>query len=138
MYPISSSLTSQVQEFTPARTALDQKGFSLGGNWDYDSGSFDCALDPENKIWLRLPFKVTIGNLDSESSDIDTKIRFGEPFVLKHVYKEGLDREAQPRQFMAVFDQFSDPKEPDADIEPKWISQAQRKLAEIEAIYPPD
>jgi hypothetical protein len=135
MYHISSTLTWQVQEFTDVRHVLGQRGFTLGGNWAYDAGSFDCALDDANQVWLRLPFAVTIGNLDSETDDNDAKIRFDEPFVLKHVYNEGLDREAQPRTVTALFDQFSDPVAADADIEPRWIEQARRKLREIEAIY---
>lgn len=136
MVPISSTLTSQVQEFVPFRSTVAERGFVLGGNWDYDHGSFDCALDDANKVWLRIPFEVTIGNLDSESEENDAKIRFGEPYVLKHVYQEGLDREAHPRTAGALVDQFSDPVDPDAEVEPNWVDEAKRKLREIEAIYP--
>jgi hypothetical protein len=136
MYPISSSLTSQVQEFDKVRSAVAGHGFTLSGNWDYDSGTFDCALDDANQVWLRLPFEVTIGNLDSEADETDAKIRLGEPFVLKHVYNEGLDREAQPRAAGALLDQFSDPVNADADIEPRWIEKAKQRLQEIETLYP--
>ncbi|MBW5446911.1 hypothetical protein GE107_12655 [Cohnella sp. CFH 77786] len=136
MFPISSPLTSQVQEFVPFRSAAAERGFTLGGNWDYDHGSFDCALDEAKQVWLRLPFEVTIGNLDSETEENDAKIRFGEPYVLKHVYNEGLDREAHPRGMGAMLDQFSDPVDPDDGIEPHWIEQAKRKIREIEGIFP--
>jgi hypothetical protein len=136
MYAIPSSLTSQVQEFVIVKNALSEHGFALGGNWSYDHGSFDCALDEANKVWLRLPFDVTIGNLDSESQENDTKIRFGQPFVLKHVYNEGLDREAQPRALGAMMDQFSDPVDPDDEIESHWIDRAREKLNTVESIYP--
>lgn len=136
MYPISSSLTAQEQEFDNVRSAISGLGFSLAGNWDYDSGSFDCALDEAQKVWLRLPFEVTIGNLDSETDETDAKIRFGEPFVLKHVYHEGLDREAQPRTFGAVLDQFADPVNADADIEPQWIEKAKQRVTQVEQLYP--
>jgi hypothetical protein len=136
MYAILSSLTSQVQEYVIVKNALSEHGFALGGNWSYDHGSFDCALDEANKVWLRLPFDVTIGNLDSESQENDTKIRFGQPFVLKHVYNEGLDREAQPRALGAMMDQFSDPVDPDDEIESHWIDRAREKLNTVESIYP--
>ncbi|TJY41040.1 hypothetical protein E5161_15145 [Cohnella pontilimi] len=136
MYPISSSLTSQEQEFDKVRSAIASLGFTLSGNWDYDSGSFDSALDEAQKVWLRLPFDVTTGHVDSEADETDAKIRFGRPFVLKHVYNEGLDREAQPRTFGAMLDQFTDPVNADADIEPEWIDKAKQRLHEIEQIYP--
>jgi hypothetical protein len=136
MYAILSSLTSQVQEYVIVKNALSEHGFALGGNWSYDHGSFDCALDEANKVWLRLPFDVTNGNMDSESQENDTKIRFGQPFVLKHVYNEGLDREAQPRALGAMMDQFSDPVDPDDEIESHWIDRAREKLNTVESIYP--
>lgn len=136
MYSLSSRMTGQEQEFVPVRSALAERGFALGGSWDYGRGSFDCALDEANKVWLRLPFEVTIGNLDSETEENDAKIRFGEPYVLKHLYNEGLDAEAQPRTMGAMFDQFQDPVDPDAEIEPRWIDKARERLREVEAIYP--
>ncbi|WP_027092765.1 YugN family protein [Cohnella thermotolerans] len=136
MYPLNSRLTNQEQEFVPVRSALAERGFALGGSWDYDHGSFDCALDEANKVWLRLPFRVTNGNLDSETPENDAKIRFDQPYVLKHIYNEGLDAEAQPRTMGALFDQFQDPVDADAEIEPHWIDKARERLREAEAIYP--
>jgi hypothetical protein len=135
LYSIPSSITSQVQDYVVANNALSEHGFTLGGNWEYDHGSFDCALDDKNKVWLRLPFDVTVGNLDSESQESDLKIQFGQPFVLKHVYNEGLDREAQPRAMGALMDQFSDPIDPDDEIESHWIEQAKLKLKKVETSY---
>jgi hypothetical protein len=136
MHTIPSSLSSQEQEFVPVQSTLAERGFALGGNWDYDRGSFDCALDDAQKVWLRLPFEVTIGHLDGETEENDAKIRFGQPFVLKHVYQEGLDAEAQPRGMNAMFDQFQDPADPDDAIEPHWIDAAKQKLREAERLYP--
>ncbi|MFD0675201.1 YugN family protein [Cohnella sp. GCM10027633] len=136
MQSLPSSLTSQEQEFVIVKNGLSEHGFALGGNWDYDHGSFDCALDDENKVWLRLPFDVTNGNLDSESPEIDAKIRFGEPYVLKHLYNEGIDKGAMPGVMSAAFNQFSDPVDPDASIESRWIERAKTKLRKVEAIYP--
>lgn len=134
MHVLPSSLTSQVRDYAISRNALMEHGFTLGGNWDYDHGSFDCVLDDANKVWLRLPFDVTIGNLDSETEASDTTIQFGEPYVLKHVYNEGLDEEAHPRGLGAMLDQFSDPVDPDDEIESHWIEKAKRKLHAVETI----
>ncbi|MBB6731156.1 YugN family protein [Cohnella zeiphila] len=133
MIPLHSRLTSSVRDYRPVRDALTERGFALGGAWDYDNGSFDCALDEENKVWLRLPFQVTDGHLDGESPEADAQIRFGSPFVLKHLYNEGLDAEAQPRTMGALFDQFQDPVDADAEIEPQWVDKARRRLQEAES-----
>lgn len=136
VHTLSSSLTSQEQEFSITNSLLSERGFTLGGGWDYDHGSFDCPLDEGHKVFLRLPFDVTIGNLDSETEENDAKIRFREPYVLKHLYNDGLDAEAQPRGLGALVDQFQDPVDADAPLEPGWIEKARRKLSEVEAIYP--
>ncbi|WP_372633268.1 YugN family protein [Cohnella sp.] len=136
MHVLDSSLTSQVHDYGVSRTLLTERGFALGGNWDYDHGSFDCALDDANKVWLRLPFDVTAGTLDEEAEPMDTEIRFGQPYVLKHVYNEGLDGSARASAFGGLLNQFSDPVDPDGAIESSWIEKARRKLDEIEALYP--
>ncbi|OXS53845.1 hypothetical protein B1A99_28520 [Cohnella sp. CIP 111063] len=136
MHVLDSSLTSQVHDYGVSRTLLTERGFALGGNWDYDHGSFDCALDDANKVWLRLPFDVTAGTLDGEAEPMDTEIRFGQPYVLKHVYNEGLDGSARASTFGGLLNQFSDPVDPDDAIESSWIEKARRKLDEIEALYP--
>ncbi|THF73085.1 YugN family protein [Cohnella fermenti] len=136
MIPLTSRIDSKEGDFVPVQTALERRGFTLAGGWDYERGSFDCALDDERKVWLRLPFEVTSGSLDSETKDSDAKIRFGQPYVLKHLYNEGLDPEARARTIGAMFDQFQDPVDPDARVEPEWIEAATRRLNEAEEIYP--
>jgi hypothetical protein len=132
MIPLQSQLTSSLRDFHPVRDALAGRGFALGGAWDYLNGSFDCALDEENKVWLRLPFQVTEGHLDGESPDADAQIRFDSPYVLKHLYNEGVDAEAQPRALGAMLDQFQDPVDADAEIEPRWLDKARQRLREAE------
>ncbi|MFC5468690.1 YugN family protein [Cohnella suwonensis] len=136
MHTLSSSLTSQVGDYLESKEALQEHGFTLGGNWDFDHGSFDCALDGANKVWLRLPFDVTVGNLDSEAPRSGTRIQFGNPYVLKHIYNEGLDPEMHTRSMGPLLDQFSDPVDPDAEIESHWIEKAKSKLNEAETLYP--
>ncbi|MCQ6558657.1 YugN family protein [Paenibacillus mendelii] len=136
MIPLSSKLEATEQEFVEMRTKLENYQFSLGGSWEYDHGSFDRALDEANKVWLRLPFDVINGNLDAETEDNDAKIRFGQPFVLKHVYNEGLSSEAQPRTVGSLIDQFQTPTDPDAEIEAHWVDKAKHVLGEVEQTFP--
>lgn len=136
MRTLPSSLTARERSFAEVRDALAAHGFTLGGNWDYDHGSFDCPLDEAHQVWLRLPFRVTVGSVDSEAVDRDAWIRFEQPFVLKHVYNEGVDHEARPRLLGALTDQFQEPVDADASVEPHWIEQAERKLREVEALDP--
>jgi len=134
MHVLSSSLTSQVHDYVTAQNALAEQGFVLGGNWEYDHGSFDCALEEKRQVWLRLPFEVATGSIDSESAHNDATIKFGQPYVLNHVYNEGLDSEAHPRALGALLDQFSDPVEPDGQVESRWIEEAKRKLQTVQSL----
>lgn len=134
MIAISSAVTGTNNKFTEMQVLLADHQFALGGNWDYEGGSFDRALDEEHKIWLRIPFQVTDGTIDSELSENNAQIRFGEPYVLKHIYNEGNDPEASARVMGALFDQFQSPVDPDAEVEPKWEAQAKELMRKVEAI----
>ncbi|MFF2091911.1 YugN family protein [Paenibacillus sp. NPDC058174] len=134
MMPLSSTLESYQNRYTEVRSQLEEQQFSLGGNWDYTSGSFDRALDDANKVWLRLPFQVISGSIDDSSQDTDAVIRLGTPYVLKHLYNEGNDPEAKAHLVGALFDQFQTPVDPDANIEPKWLDRAKDALSEAERI----
>lgn len=115
---------------------MSKDQFALGGNWDYTNGSFDRALDNENKVWLRLPFQVTNGGVVDVTADTNAIITLGTPYVLRHEYQEGNDPEASARVVGALFDQFQAPSNPDAHIEPRWIDKAKQVLAEVEKLFP--
>jgi hypothetical protein len=133
MRPLSSSLENQVNEYDQMKDVLQQQQFALGGNWDYDHGYYDRFLDEAHQVWLRIPFTVTSGKLDGENvSNPDTTVRIGTPFVLKHVYNEGLDAEAEPRMYAALVDQFQDPLDKDASIEDHWVHEAKSVLGHVE------
>ncbi|WP_424766339.1 YugN family protein [Paenibacillus sp. sgz302251] len=135
MIPISSVLESREQHFIQMRELLERQQFSLGGNWDYDKGFFDRALDEERKVWLRVPFDVVNGNIDVESTDTEAIIRLGTPYVLKHLYREGNDPEASVRVVGALFDQFQTPVDPDAEVEQQWVDRAKQALHEVEQLF---
>ncbi|WP_409344891.1 YugN family protein [Paenibacillus sp. MBLB4367] len=132
MIPLSSKLENVEDAFVNVYAYLGDEQFSLGGNWDYDHGFFDRNLDEEQKVWLRLPFQVTHGTMEGESDQSDAVIKFGQPFVLKHVYNEGLDNRAEAKVLGALVDQFQKPVDSDAEVEPGWVRQAEDVLREVE------
>ncbi|MDF2721319.1 MAG: YugN-like family protein [Paenibacillus sp.] len=133
MKPIQSVFENRVDDFDRMKDYLYDYQFTLGGNWDYHHGCFDHALDEANKVWLRLPFEVTQGTLEgAETPNPGTRIVMGTPFVLKHVYNEGLDPEAEARTFGAMFDQFQTPLDSDASLEDHWIQKGTELLREVE------
>ncbi|MCP3773482.1 YugN-like family protein [Paenibacillus sp. MZ04-78.2] len=135
MVPLDSTLQGREEPFEHVRSYLHEHEFTLGGNWDYEHGSFDRYLDEGHKVWLRIPFEVTSGVLDGDTDSTDAFVRIGTPFVLKHVYNEGLDHEAQVRTFGALVDQFQEPLDKDGTVEDKWVDQAASLLREIERGY---
>ncbi|MFD1956133.1 YugN family protein [Paenibacillus thailandensis] len=134
MVPISSAIEGSVREFAEAKERLHNYRFSLGGGWEYNEGTFDRELDDNHKVWLRIPFAVVRGNIDPEG-DSNATIRFGQPFVLKHLYNEGNDPEGSVRLFGAMFDQFQAPVNPDAKVEQAWLDKARSVLSEVEAAF---
>lgn len=136
MIPISSVLESREKHFLDTKELLETQQFTLGGNWEYDGGSFDRSLDEEHKVWLRIPFGVIAGHIDIEDTDTEATIKLGTPYVLKHLYREGNDPEASVRVVGAMFDQFQDPVDPDAEVDSQWIEQAKQVMNEVEQLFP--
>ena len=132
MIAISSALENYKDQFVNLNHSLAEFGFSLGGNWDYNQGCFDRFLDEAHKVWLRIPFQVTSGTLDGISDSTDAVVQIGAPFVLKHLYNEGLDQAAAPNVYASLVNQFQEPIDKDAPVEEKWIHQAKQILAEVE------
>ncbi|GAB2676385.1 YugN family protein [Paenibacillus thermoaerophilus] len=133
MIPLQSGLERKEEELAGFKRYLENAhGFALGGNWDYDRGSFDKALDEEHKVWLRIPFEVTRGRLDSDQVSAETNIVIGTPFVLKHLYNEGNDLDASSMLASGLVNQFQAPVDKDADIEPEWVEEAKAQLNKVE------
>ncbi|MDF2959797.1 MAG: YugN-like family protein [Paenibacillus sp.] len=136
MIPLESDLVDREEAFDQVRNYLHEFEFSLGGNWDYEHGYFDRNLDEANKVWLRIPFEVKHGALDGDAASTDAVIHLGTPFVLKHLYNEGLDKEAKINTYGALFDQFQEPVDKDAPVEDKWVNKAKDVLHEVERSFP--
>jgi len=131
MQPIESKLTGQQKTFGMVREVLEADGFTLANNWEYDRGLFDCKLDDQGTVFLRLPFTVVHGKLDFP----DTRIEFGTPFVLKHLYQEGIEKNigySIGPNVAAAINQFQEPVEKDAPVEAKWVEQAKMILGLVE------
>ncbi|MBA2940365.1 hypothetical protein HZF08_18885 [Paenibacillus sp. CGMCC 1.16610] len=135
MKTISSSLEQVKESFDSVRDHLQEFDFTLGGNWDYDHGYFDRSLDEANKVWLRIPFQVVTGRIDGDTEATDAIVEVGTPFVLKHVYNEGLDQEAEAETYGAMIDQFQAPLDPDAAVDDKWVKEAAGLLKKVEQAW---
>jgi hypothetical protein len=132
MIPITSEVENHIDGFVNLHDYFGGFEFTLGGNWDYDHGYFDRYLDDAHKVWLRIPFEVTSGTMDGITDESDAIVKLGTPFVLKHIYNEGLDPEAVPNVYGSLINQFQEPIDNDADVEIHWVEQAKRILQEVE------
>ncbi|WP_248930268.1 YugN family protein [Paenibacillus hamazuiensis] len=129
MEQLQSGLAGKEESFDAARDYLSGYGFTLGGNWTYENGCFDCSLDEAQKVWLRIPFQTTSGEVDGNAERTGATILLGQPFVLNHVYNEGLDAEAHGA---GMLNQFQEPVDKDAPVGDEWVSKARQLLKEVE------
>jgi hypothetical protein len=132
VFPLQSNLIDYEEPFDQVSQYLHQYDFALGGNWDYEHGYFDRYLDEAHQVWLRIPFEVTHGFLDGDTGDTDAIVCIGTPFVLKHVYNDGLDKEAHIHTYGGLIDQFQEPIDKDASIEHEWVDKAKELLDKVE------
>lgn len=129
MKPIKSRLENEIFALNEAEDILKSMGFTYGGNWDYDHGYFDYKLDDEEGYtFLRIPFKAVEGELDKR----ETTVQMGEPFLLAHKYQIGLDDNASAGNISGSINQFSEPQDPDATIDKKWIGIAKELVQKAE------
>ncbi|MDP4083130.1 MAG: YugN-like family protein [Bacillota bacterium] len=114
---------------------LEQKlkpiGYSIGGNWDYDHGEFDYKInDEEGYQFLRLPFQAVDGQLDANNCTVE----LGRPFLLSHLYQEGLDDFSDTGNFTGSFNQFAEPVDKDASFPEQFIDTGKRLVEEVERV----
>ncbi|NHN29229.1 YugN family protein [Paenibacillus agricola] len=136
MIPLESGLTNHEEAYQQVSHYLHEFDFALGGNWDYDHGYFDRYLDEAHQVWLRIPFEVTHGVLDGDTESTDAVVCIGTPFILKHIYNDGLDKEAQFHTYGGLIDQFQEPLDKDALVEDEWVTKAKEMLGKVEASFP--
>lgn len=114
MLVVESAIEGRVIRFDRMCKLVKRHGFFLCGNWNYDRGKFDTILWREEgeTIYVRIPFTVVKGMLDHRNAEL----RFGTPFVIKHVVNLGLEKESEGLLTVAGFSQFQKPLDPDGKI----------------------
>ncbi len=100
MIEIPSQLEGRQFDLYKLEQKLKPVGYSIGGSWDYDHGSFDYKISDDGGYqFLRLPFTAVDGQLDARNCTVE----LGRPFLLNHVYQEELDDHAQSGNIQGGF-----------------------------------
>jgi hypothetical protein len=131
MIQIPSKIEGQHYPLFKLEQLLKPKGFVIGGNWDYDHGSFDYKIsDEEGYQFLRIPFTAVDGQLDSAG----VTVKLERPFLIHHKYRSGVDDYAAPGNLAASFNQFSEPEEKDAEFPKENIRFGKQLVREMESL----
>ena len=121
MLTLQTELEGKTASFGIVSDCIRGLGYNMGGNWDYDKGCFDHILCQEGgeTIYIRIPFVVTNGELDN----YEASIKFGTPYIIKHVVHVGLDRDGDSLLDATGFSQFQSPIDKDGKIinKNRWI-----------------
>ncbi|EGK06754.1 YugN family protein [Kroppenstedtia eburnea] len=132
MIPLQSTIENLKGSFIQLDRLFNEKGFVLGGGYEYDHGYYDKALDweenKEHQAYLRIPVTATDGSIGTRKATL----QIGKPFILKHVYQTKSDDQASAGLISASFDQFAEPEDPDDHVESKWIQRGQSELEQLE------
>lgn len=128
MIELESSIEGKKFSLIDLEDTLKPLGYSIGGGWDYDHGSFDYKIDDEDGyLFLRIPFTAVDGSLDQRGVLVEVR----EPYVLNHKYEGGLDKQADTNR-NALMNQFQEPVEKDAEVDEQYIEIAKQRLKEVE------
>jgi hypothetical protein len=132
MIEISSAIVGKQYDLYKLEQLLKPIGYSIGGNWDYDHGSFDYKIDDEEGYqFLRVPFKAIDGQLDSRNCTVEIQT----PFLLSHVYEAGIDHDhSEIGNASAAFNQFQEPVDKDATFPEKNIDKGKALVKELENV----
>lgn len=139
MIPVPSEIEGKEARYGEIEQSFQKEGFVLGGNWEYDSGYFDAALEREEgeTIYLRLPVQVVAGELD----DSEARLKFLQPLLVRHVVNTEImtndDSLSVVDQVLptanSLVNQFQKPLETDGDIhdEQQRLQKAQEAISKI-------
>lgn len=131
MLKLETKLEGQTSYYGVVRDCIEDLGYHLGGNWDYENGCFDHVLCREGgeTIYVRIPFLVTEGELDQ----YDASILFTKPYILKHVVNLGLDSDGSSLIDATGFSQFQAPLDEDGKITDKnrWMHAGEVAVQEL-------
>lgn len=131
MLKLQTELDGKHAKFGFLRDKLKPHGFCLGSYWEYDRGFFDTILVKKDcdTIYLRLPFEVMSGELDSYNAEI----KFQTPYVIKHVTHCGLDFDENSLLDATGFSQFQSPIDKDGKIVNKnrWVHAGEEVVGKV-------
>lgn len=131
MLKLQTELEGKTARFGDIRDKMNELGYNLGGNWEYDAGSFDHTLwnSKSETIYIRLPFTVLDGMLD----EYDAFISFQSPFIIKHVINIGLEKDEHSLLTASGWNQFQDPVSSDAPINQKnkWEEAGEQAVSRL-------
>ncbi|MFD1707813.1 YugN-like family protein [Siminovitchia sediminis] len=131
MIHIDSSIEGRRFNLHKLEQLLKPKGYTIGGNWDYDRGFFDYKMaNDEGYQFLRVPFTAVEGQLDMNGAVVE----LGKPFVLNHVYQRGLDDHVDVGNVTASVNQFSEPEDPDGSVDEEYVKQGKELVQSLETL----
>ncbi|KGX86733.1 YugN-like family protein [Pontibacillus litoralis] len=131
MITIPSKVESHTFSLYDLEQMLKPIGYVIGGNWDYEHGSFDYKMeDDEGYQFLRVPFIAVNGQLD----DKEVRVKLGQPYLLAHQYQSGLDDQVHSGNIQAAFNQFQEPENPDAEVPERIIEIGQQLVFQLEEV----
>ncbi|WP_077624990.1 YugN-like family protein [Sediminibacillus massiliensis] len=131
MIPVSSSIENSDYALRELEEKLKPLGFVIGGNWDYDQGSFDYKMSNQDGYqFVRIPFKPVKGMLDSPG----VVVRIGKPFILNHLYQSGIDEDAVNGALRGAVDQFQAPVDADAEVPDQFVEQGKQLIEQVEEL----
>ncbi|PLR96064.1 YugN-like family protein [Bacillus sp. T33-2] len=129
MIEIQSTIEGKQYALYKLKDILEELGYTIGGNWEYDHGYFDYKIDDEEgEQYLRLPFQAVDGQVDDEGSIV----RVGRPFLLSHIYDTGIDEEGNVGNISASFNQFKEPANKDAEFPQKYLNLGKTQVEKLE------
>lgn len=131
MIELSSNVEGKQFDLYKLEQKLKPIGYSIGGNWDYDHGAFDYKIDDEESYqFLRLPFTSIDGQLDARNCTV----KLGRPFLLSHIYENGLDDDASTGNFSGAINQFQEPVDKDGRVPDRFVDIGRTLVQELETI----
>lgn len=122
MLQFESEIDGKHAQFGLLQRKLKHYGFYLGDYQDYNRGFFDVTLSKrdEETIYLRLPFVVISGMLDSENAHI----QFQTPYVIKQAGNYALDFDESP--FQTAFD-----GDEEIQDQHKWVQAGEQVVGKV-------
>lgn len=138
MISFHSEIEGKEAYFGDIEDLFSQKGFVLGGNWEFDGGYFDYELDEEKgeTVYLRVPVQVVQGQLDETGA----RLKFLTPLLVRHVVETGVSHDdslplldQMPMQAVSLVNQFQTPVETDGEIhnQEKRVEMAKEAIQRI-------